>query len=531
MSGNFKRENREIPAISDNVSERSANASGGTADMYVAGKSDGSVVPANPANNGSAELSAESAEERDPAKRNVDQDALHRTQSRVNRRSRGLAGVREAARKDGKLKFTALLHHVDEDCLTEAFFNLKKTAAAGVDQVTWHEYEQDLEVSITDLHGRIHRGAYRAQPSLRSWIPKPDGRQRPLGIASLEDKIVQQAVLWVLQSVYEQDFLGFSYGFRPGRSCHQALDALSVGLTSKRVNWVLDADIEGFFDAIDHEWLIQFLEHRIGDRRILRLIHKWLRAGISEEGKWSETKVGTSQGAVISPLLANVFLHYVFDLWVEWWRKNLCRGDVIVIRYADDFVIGFEHRSEAQACLEALRTRFAKFGLKLHPEKTRLIEFGRFAIERRKARGEGRPETFDFLGFTHVCEKTRRHGWFTIKRYTIAKRMRATLAAIKQRLRKRMHRPLGETARWLRSVVQGWLNYHAVPGNSQRLGQLVDETSKLWLHVLRRRSQKGKARWTWRRVQRLIRKHLPRPRILHAYPQERFRARLKAGAV
>ena len=532
MSGNSKRENREILMVSNaKDKERSENVSDGKADQYAMGKSDGSVVPTNPANNGGAEPRAEPAEERDPAKRNTDQDALHRTQSRVFCRSSGLSGVREAARKDSKLKFTALLHHVNEDCLVEAFFHLKKTAAVGVDGVTWHEYEQNLEANIRGLHGRIHRGAYRAKPSLRVWIPKPDGRQRPIGIASLEDKIVQQATVWVLQSIYEQDFLGFSYGFRPGRGQHDALDALTVGLTSRRVNWVLDADIQGFFDTIDHTWLIKFLEHRIGDRRILRLIRKWLRAGVSEEGEWSETKVGTPQGAVISPLLANVFLHYVFDLWVEWWRKNHCRGDVIVIRYADDFVIGFQHKHEAERCLEALRTRLAKFGLQLHPEKTRLIEFGRFATERRLRRGEGRPETFDFLGFTHLCSQTRAHGWFTVGRISMAKRMRATLAAIKQKLRKRMHCPLGETARWLATVVRGWLNYHAVPGNSRRLEQFVDEVRRLWFQSLRRRSEKGKQRWTWQRMNRLANKHLPRPRILHPYPETRFRARLKAGAV
>ncbi len=532
MSGNSKRENREIPIVSNSKDEeRSVNVSDGTADVYAMGKSDGSIVPANPTNKDGAEPSAESAEERDPAKRNVDQSALHRTPSRTKRRSRGLAGVREAARKDSRLKFTALLHHVNEDCLTEAFLNLKKTAAVGVDKVTWHEYEQDLEANITDLHGRIHRGAYRAKPSRRVWIPKPDGRQRPLGVASLEDKIVQQAVLWVLQSIYEQDFLGFSYGFRPGRSQHDALDALSAAILGKRVNWVLDADIEGFFDAIDHQWLIKFLEHRIGDRRLLRLIRKWLRAGVSEDGRWSATKVGTPQGAVISPLLANVFLHYVFDLWVQWWRDNHARGDVVVIRYADDFVMGFEHREEAAACLEMLRARFAKFGLKLHKEKTRLIEFGRYAAQQRKRRGDRRPETFDFLGFTHMCDKTRTHGWFTIRRYSIAKRMRATLDAIKRALYQRMHRPVGETARWLASVVRGWLNYHAVPGNSRRLKQFTDEVHKLWFRTLRRRSQKGKQRWTWRRMTRLVRKHIPSPRILHPYPDKRFHARLKARAV
>jgi len=360
---------------------------------------------------------------------------------------------------------------------------------------------------------------------------KPDGRKRPLGIASLEDKIVQKAVLWVLQSIYEQDFLGFSYGFRPGCSQHDALDALSVAITSKRVNWILDADIEGFFDAIDHDWMIKFLEHRIGDRRILRLIRKWLHAGVMEEGERSETIVGAPQGSVISPLLSNVYLHYVFDLWIEWWRKHRCRGDVVVVRYADDFVIGFESHSEATACLEELRTRFAKFGLKLHDGKTRLIQFGRYAIEQRKRHGEGRPETFDFLGFTHKCARTRKHGWFTIHRQTIAKRMRATLQAIKAKLRKRKHRPVGETGRWLRSVVQGWLNYHAVPSNSNRIGRFVDEVTRHWLAVLRRRSQRGRRGWTWQRMQRLVRLHLPHPRIVHPYPDQRFRARLEVRAV
>lgn len=437
--------------------------------------------------------------------------------------SRGLIGVREAARRDSTLKFTALLHHVNEECLTEAFFNLKKDAAVGVDGVTWHEYERNLEVNIADLHDRVHRGAYRAQPSLRVWIPKTDGRQRPIGIASLEDKIVQQSVVWVLQSIYEEDFIGFSYGFRPGKSQHDALDALTVAIADRRVNWILDADVEGYFDAIDHSWLIKFLEHRVGDPRILRLIGKWLRAGVSEEGEWSKTTAGSPQGAVISPLLANVFLHYVFDLWIEWWRKSRCRGNVIVVRYVDDFVIGFEDHKEAVACLEELRARFAKFGLKLHDGKTRLIEFGRFANEQRARRGEGRPETFDFLGFTHKCARTIKHGWFTIHRQSISKRMRAKLQEIKEQLRKRMHRPVGETGRWLRRVVQGWLNYHAVPSNSNHLNRFVGEVTRLWLQSLRRRSQRGRRRWTWERMTRLASRHLPRPRILHPYPHQRFR--------
>ena len=492
--------------------------------------SDEPIVPVTSANNDAAEALAESIEERDSARRNDVQANLPRTPSRTQRKSSGLHGVREAARKDSKLRFTALLHHVNFDCLYAAFFTLKKTAAVGVDEVTWHEYEQNVEANIEDLHERIHRGAYRAKPSLRIHIPKPDGRTRPLGIASLEDKIVQQAVVWVMQCIYEQDFVGFSYGFRPGRSQHNALDALTVAITSKKVNWILDADIEGFFDAINHEWLIKFLERRIGDPRIVRLIRKWLRAGVSEDGEWSPTTVGTPQGAVASPFLANVYLHYVFDLWIQWWRKS-CRGDVVMVRYADDFVIGFENHSEATACLEALHTRFAQFGLKLHKDKTRLIEFGKYAIERRERRSESRPETFNFLGFTHKCAQTKEHGWFTIHRHSIAKRVRAPLQKIKEQLRKRMHRPIGETGRWLRSIVQGWLNYHAVPSNSHCLCRFVDEVTRLWLAVIRRRSQRGRSKWTWARMHRLVRLHLPRPRITHPYPNQRFRDRLKAGAV
>ena len=497
--------------------------------MNVDRKSDGSIVPTKQANKAGAEPAAESAEGRDSAKRNVSPSDPPRAPKRNHGRSHGLAGVRHAARTHREMKFTSLLHHVNEDLLTEAFFDLKKDAAVGVDEVTWADYEGDLENRIKDLHGRIHRGAYRAKPSKRIYIPKSDGRQRPIGIASLEDKLVQKAVMWVLNCVYEQDFLGFSYGFRPGRSQHAALDALNVAITSKKVNWVLDADIKGFFDTIDHEWLIKFLEHRIGDKRILRLIRKWLTAGVSEEGQWSETTVGTPQGAVISPLLGNVFLHYVLDLWIEHWRGRNCRGDVVIVRYADDFVIGFQHRYEAVACLEALAERMSKFGLELHPDKTRLLEFGRFAASNRAKRGLGKPETFDFLGFTHLCDVTRSHGWFIVKRISIAKRMRAKLSEIKEKLKRRCHRPLGETGRWLGKVVQGWLNYHAVPLNMVRLQQFRDEIVKMWLAAIRRRSQRS--RWPWSRMQRLARKHLPTPRILHPYPNQRFAARLKAGAV
>ena len=509
---------------------RPANVPDGNAGMNAGRQSDGWIVPAKSVNKGVPEAPAERMEGSDPAERNARQVGPPRTPSREEAGQSGLERVRGAARKDGKLRFTALLHHITPGLLRESFLGLRKTAAVGVDGVTWRDYKQNLEGNVKDLHGRIHRGGYRASPSKRGWIPKPDGRQRPLGISSLEDKIVQQAVCEVLRQIYEVDFLGFSYGFRAGKSQHDALDALNAGITGKRVNWILDADIEGFFETIDHEWMIRFLEHRVGDRRVLRLIRKWLKAGVSEDGRWSETEVGAPQGAVISPLLSNVYLHYVFDLWMEWWRESRCRGDVIVVRYADDFVIGFEHRHEAEACLEALRERFAKFGLKLHDGKTRLIEFGRFADRRGKGGGK-RADTFDFLGFTHKCAKRRSDGSFVIHRHTVAKRMRATLQAIRMELRKRMHRPLGETGRWLRRVVQGWLNYHAVPFNSRRIGFFVDEVTRHWLRVIRRRSQRGRSRWTWARMQRLGRKHLPQPRIIHPYPEQRFRARLKAGAV
>jgi group II intron reverse transcriptase/maturase len=418
------------------------------------------------------------------------------------------------------MRFTALMHHITPPVLLRSFLHLKRAAAPGIDGVTWDDYAEGLEERIADLHNRIHRATYRAQPSKRSWIAKPDGRQRPLGIAALEDKIVQQAVKTVLECIYEADFLGFSYGFRPGRGCHNALDALWVGLTQKKVNWVLDADIRGFFDAINHEWLIKFLQHRIADRRMLRLLQKWLRAGVSEDGQWSATTVGTPQGAVISPLLANVVLHYVLDLWSADWRKRRASGDVIIVRYADDFVIGFEKQADAELFLGELRDRFHKFGLELHPEKTRLIEFGRYAAERRTRRGQDKPEAFNFLGFTHICGKTRK-GAFTIKRRSIAKKMRAKLQEIKTQLLRCLHGDVNDTGRWLRQVVQGWLNYHAVPGNFPCLDQFRTAVQRLWLRTLRRRSQRGRV-WKWNRMQSLCQRWLPKPRIIHPYPNQRF---------
>jgi RNA-directed DNA polymerase len=527
MCGTFQHGNRETPETSSPASaasgpgdgERWEKVSDQASHVYVSGESDDLVVPEKQANKASPTVAAESVEGRGSTKGNALQQATVRTQRR-NFVSFGLCGVREAARRDKRMRFTALLHHLTPELLLSSFLDLKRQAAPGIDGLMWQDYAEHLETRIPDLHDQIHRGTYRAQPSKRTWIPKADGRQRPLGLAAVEDKIVQQATKTVLECVYEADFLGFSYGYRPGRGGHNTLDALWVGLTSKKVNWVLDADIRGFFDAIDHEWLLKFVQHRIADRRILRLLRKWLRAGVSENGQWSETKVGTPQGSVISPLLANVFLHYVFDLWIEDWRKRHAAGDVIVVRYADDFVIGFQHRSDAERCLGELRERFCKFGLELHPEKTRLIEFGRFAAERRAHRGQGKPETFNFLGFTHISGKTRK-GAFTIQRKSIAKKMRAKLQELKAILDRRLHEKVSVTGRWLRSVVQGWFNYHAVPGNFPCLDQFLTEVQQLWRRALRRRSQRGR-RWNWKRLQSLFRRWLPKPKILHPYPNQRF---------
>jgi group II intron reverse transcriptase/maturase len=429
--------------------------------------------------------------------------------------------VRKAAKEHQEMKFTALLHHLTVGLLQESFYALKRKAAPGVDGTTWQEYETGLEGRLVDLHSRVHRGAYRAKPSRRVYIPKADGRQRPLGVAALEDKIVQQAVVTILNAIYEEDFLGFSYGFRPGRSQHQALDALSYALTQKRVNYVLDADIRGFFDAISHSWMLKFVQHRVADRRILRLIQKWLKAGVMEEGEWSETERGTPQGAVISPLLANIYLHYVFDLWVNAWRKKHARGDVIVVRYADDTVLGFQSQTEADRFLEDFRERLGKFGLELHPEKTRRIEFGRYAELNRKRRGEGKPETFDFLGFTHISGKNR-NGYFTVKRQTIRKRLRGKLQEIKQQLRRRRHDPVAQTGEWLRSVVQGYFNYHAVPGNLDSLGTFRVRLLRLRRTQLLHRSQRHRP--IWDRLARLAARWLPLPRVLHPWPTQRFAA-------
>jgi group II intron reverse transcriptase/maturase len=464
--------------------------------------------------------SAESEEGRPLIKENAGQSNTHPTQSGKGV-SQGLAGVRKAAREHKEMKFTALLHHLTVDLLRDSFYSLKKKAAPGVDGVTWQEYESGVENRLVDLHGRVHRGAYRALPSRRVYLQKEDGRQRPLGVAALEDKIVQQAVVTILNQIYEEDFLGFSYGFRPGRSQHDALDALSYALLKKKVNYILDADIRGFFDNLDKGWMIQFMEHRVADPRILRLIRKWLKAGVMEEGKWSEPQTGTPQGSVISPLLANVYLHYSFDLWVNVWRQKWAQGEVVVVRYADDTILGFQYQTDADRFLGNLRERLAKFGLELHPDKTRRIEFGRFAEENRKRRGEGKPETFDFLGFTHISGKNRL-GRFTVRRTTIRKRMRAKLRNLKQELRRRMHDPVPETGGWLKSVVQGYFNYYAVPGNLDSLAIFRKRLRALWWQNLRRRSQQRHFAWT--RMIALGERWLPQPCVLHPYPALRFAA-------
>jgi group II intron reverse transcriptase/maturase len=488
--------------------------------MYGDGKSDRPVVPANPPNK-AAEVVAEAGEGRGLPEGNTAGEARPGRGAGLGVSS-DLDRVRQVARKDRVVRFTALLHHVTVDRLREAYRAISPNAAAGVDGVTWRDYGSDLEANLSDLHARVQRGAFRAMPTRRVFIPKPDGRLRPLGVAALEDKIVQRAVVEVLNAVYEEDFLGFSYGFRPGRSQHDALDALAVGIERRKVNWVLDADIRDFFGRLDQGWLERFLEHRIADKRVLRLIQKWLRAGVIEDGEWSETETGTAQGASVSPLLSNVFLHYVFDLWADQWRRRNARGDVILVRFADDFLAGFEHREDAERFLADLRDRFAGFGLELHPEKTRLIEFGRFAARNRERRGDRKPETFEFLGFTHACATDRR-GWFKLKRSTSKKKMRAKLKSVKTEMRRRMHHPIPDQGRWLARVLEGHYNYYAVPDNTEALRGFREAVIRHWRKSLARRSQKG--RITWERTARLADRWLPQPRILHPWPNVRFDAK------
>jgi len=494
--------------------------------MHGREKSHSAIVAAKPTNKVGATVhaehgvahAAEPVEPRAGTKGNASQQSTLRTQGR-DCVSQALERVRQAAKERKKEKFTALLHHISVALLRESFFALKRAAAPGVDGLTWRAYQADLDRNLTDLHDRVHRGAYRAQPSRRTYIPKADGRQRPLAVAALEDKIVQRATATVLNCIYEEDFLGFSYGFRPKRGQHDALEALVVGITDRKVGFILDGDVRSFFDEVSQSWLLRFLEHRIGDPRIIRLIQKWLKAGVLEDGVVTVSEKGTGQGSVISPLLANVYLHYVFDLWAERWRRHEATGDMIIVRYADDIVVGFEHETDARRFWDAMRKRLEEFALSLNPDKTRLIEFGRHAATRRAQRGLGKPETFKFLGFVFICERTSR-GRFLVKRKSRRDRMRAKLKEIKEEMRRRMHQPIPQQGKWLAQVVRGYFAYHAVPTNFPALGAFLHYVKRIWRWTLRRRSQKD--RLTWDRIARLADDLLPKPKILHPWPHQRF---------
>jgi group II intron reverse transcriptase/maturase len=488
--------------------------------MHGHKKSDPAIVAVKPANN-TGRPAAERAEPRAGAEGNAGDPHEVRAQHRVIS-SPGIERVREAAQRNRGARFTTLLHHIDVALLEAAYYGLKRDASPGVDGMTWQAYGAGLAARLRALEDRLHKGTYRARPSLRAYIPKPDGRQRPLGIAAIEDKVVQAVVVTVLNAIYETDFLGFSYGFRPGRGQHDALDALAVGIESQAVNWILDADIAAFFDTISHDWMMRFVEHRIGDQRVLRLIRKWLTAGVMENGVRQPVTRGTPQGAVISPLLANIYLHYVYDLWAERWRQRHARGAMIVVRYADDTVVGFEHLADAERFVTELRIRMAEFDLTLHPDKTRLLEFGSRAMAARAARGQGRPETFDFLGFTHICTQ-RRRGGFLLTRHTQRARKTAKLQAVAEDLRRRLHQDVAEQGRWLRSVVQGFFAYHAVPTNIAALAAFRYYVAELWGRTLRRRSQKD--RTTKQALGKLVNRWLPVPRITHPWPAQRFRVK------
>jgi RNA-directed DNA polymerase len=489
--------------------------------MNEDGKSDEIVVPTKRPNEGRS-LPEEAVEGRVSTMGNVHRFTACRTQRRDQHAHDGLARVREVARRNRNERFTALLHHVTIERLGEAFSALSRSAAPGVDGVTWDDYARNVGANIRDLHARVQSGTYRAKPSRRVMIPKPDGGERPLGIAALEDKIVQRATAEVLNAVYEADFIGFSYGFRPGRSQHHALDALAVGILRNHVNWVLDVDIRGFFDAMDHGWLQRFVEHRIADKRVVALILRWLRAGILVEEQLRAAERGSPQGATISPLLSNVYLHYVFDLWAARWRRRAARGAMIIVRYADDIVVGFQHEADARRFRDELTARVGEFALELHAEKTRLLRFGKLAALQRKSRGERKPETFDFLGFTHICGKSRA-GRFVLFRHTSRKRMQRRLRTVREDLMRRRHLPIPKQGKWIRQVVSGYFAYHAIPTNSARLVTFRNEITRAWRHALRRRSQRGQVAWS--RMEHLADRWIPRARILHPWPDERFDAR------
>jgi len=488
--------------------------------MNEHGQSDRPIQPTKSPNKAGHETAAEGMEGRGLAKGNLRQQNTRRTQCRGSVPS-ALERVRQVAVRDKKVKFTALMHHVyNVEMLKKAYLALKRDASPGIDAVTWKSYGESLDANLDDLSERLKKGGYRAKAVRRTYIAKADGRQRPLGVTALEDKIVQRALVEVLNAIYETEFLGFSYGYRPGRSQHNALDALYTGLLTKKVNWVLDCDLRAFFDTLDHGWLVKFLEHQIADQRIIRLIQKWLSAGVLEGGKWRQSEEGTPQGGSASPFLANVYLHYAFDLWVKWWRRNRAKGDVIVVRWADDIVIGFQVKSDADRFWAELAERMSKFRLELHPEKTRLLEFGPFAIRNREQRKQGRPETFNFLGFTHICARKHGNGMYTVLRKTIRKRMRAKLSEVKAELRRRMHHPVPEVGKWLKSVVGGHFRYYGVPTNSHRLYIFRFQVGWYWHHVLRRRSHKTNL--TWERMYRLLERWLPPVQFHHPYPLRRM---------
>ena len=486
------------------------------------GKSDCCVVPQKLPNKaaGKSPAAAEVVEGRRQAKGNALAARMSRRTIRVYDVGTALEGIRQTARGNKGARFTGLLHHIYAvERLEAAYYALRRDAAPGVDGHTWQSYGQALQANLVDLSDRLARGGYRPQPVKRVYIDKADGSKRPLGVPALEDKIVQRASAEVLGAIYEQDFCGFSYGFRPGKSAHNALDAVAVGVSRRRVNWILDADIAKFFDTIEHDWLVKFIEHRVADARVVRLIKKWLHAGVLEEGRLTQSELGTVQGGSISPLLANVYLHYAFDLWVKQWRGRHARGDMIAVRYADDWVAGFQFQDDAVRFWRAVSERLGQFGLKLHPDKTRLIEFGRFARDNRRRRGQGKPETFDFLGFTHCCARTRR-GSFMVLRLTSAQRMRAKLLAVKTELKRRMHRPIAEQGQYLRAVVAGHGRYFAVPCNGARVQAFRFEVGRLWHRTLGRRSQAKSL--SWKRMHQIATYWLPSPRICHPYPNQRL---------
>lgn len=483
-------------------------------------KSHAPVVPTK-LRNKAAKAGADGVEGRGATKGNPMEQNARRTQSRGSAPN-ALDRVREAARRDRKMKFTGLLHHITEERLTGVYGKLRKQAAAGVDGVVWKEYGEGLAEKIRELHNRIQRGTYRPKPTRRTYIRKADGSQRPLGIATIEDKVVQGAVAEVLNAIYEEDFHGFCYGFRAGRSQHDALDALAAALKRKRVNWVLDADIRSFFDSVGHEWIRKFLEHRIGDQRVVRLILKWLAAGVMEQGEWKATERGSPQGATISPLLANMYLFYAFDQWAHRWRNTEASGDVVIVRYADDFIVGFEHSRDAERFRKELGERLGKFELKLHPDKTRLIEFGRYAAERREKRGERPPESFAFLSFTHICASDRR-GKFIVRRVTQQKRMGRKLHDLREEFGKRRHEPVPQQGRWLQSVIRGFDQYHGVPGNIDALNAFRKALFRMWRQSLQRRSQNSRV--TIERMVRLSERWFPKAKIVHPWPEQRFDAK------